>query len=216
MTMMSFETVRCAVCGEENSYYTITSTHEFGSPDLDLRPPPNRRNLLPYMIQHCNFCGYTWRNISEPCSCKQILGSFRYRHCDFIPFHSRLSRDYYRGYLIALKEQKEIREILFYILGATWHSDDLGRTEARAAAICRRKAARLIASRAKTDDTLYLMRADLLRRCGLFSRLLREYVRAEPGDPKYKAILEYQITCARMRDPGRHTVEEALKKQTTP
>ncbi len=55
--MAPSEEASCPVCGASNFPDRLLSTHAFGSPDLDLRPPPDEGRLLSYMIEACTSVG---------------------------------------------------------------------------------------------------------------------------------------------------------------
>ncbi len=208
MTMMSLENVTCSVCRMEHTFFVIRSSSVFGYPDLDLRPPPMVRELLPYMIQRCN-CGYVARNLSQPCTVPGFLRSLRYRKCGFRRFRGLLTRDYYRGFLIARKECKSAEEQFWYLIRAAWHSDDI--SEQRAAMRCRKAAAKLLRPYAKTSEEKLLQRADLLRRSRQFRRLRREYGKTELREPLHKQILNFQLKHAERRDARPYTLEDVIK-----
>ena len=57
MTTQSAEECTCAVCGRVSMQGVIMSTNAFGSPDLDLRPPPMERFTIDHWVQECPHCG---------------------------------------------------------------------------------------------------------------------------------------------------------------
>jgi hypothetical protein len=65
MTDIGEEIVTCAVCGRQTPQTILFSTSTFGAPDLDLRPPPMKRQTIEYWVQECPYCGYVASNISE-------------------------------------------------------------------------------------------------------------------------------------------------------
>jgi hypothetical protein len=65
MTTIERITVTCAVCGEESQHTELSSTNAFGSPDLDLRPPPMKRQTVRLWVQACPLCGYVSDSIAQ-------------------------------------------------------------------------------------------------------------------------------------------------------
>jgi ribosomal protein L37E len=57
MTTYTRKEVTCANCGAQSSHATLGSTNEFGSPDLDLRPPQMMRATMNAWLQECPACG---------------------------------------------------------------------------------------------------------------------------------------------------------------
>ena len=53
MTTLDKAIVTCAICGEDAEQIEIGSTNAFGSPDLDLRPPPMKRQTMAFWMQAC-------------------------------------------------------------------------------------------------------------------------------------------------------------------
>src|SRR5207237_7643170 len=54
----------CACCGTTKTFLALASTSAFGSPDLDLRPPPPARHTLGESIEECSNCGYCAPDVS--------------------------------------------------------------------------------------------------------------------------------------------------------
>lgn len=65
MTIINPEEIKCANCGNESEHLTLTSTNQFGSPDLDLRPAPMARDTMYQWVLICPECGYASSDISE-------------------------------------------------------------------------------------------------------------------------------------------------------
>eukprot|EP01006_Ploeotia_vitrea_P013850 TRINITY_DN36245_c0_g1_i1.p1 TRINITY_DN36245_c0_g1~~TRINITY_DN36245_c0_g1_i1.p1 ORF type:complete len:259 (-),score=29.84 TRINITY_DN36245_c0_g1_i1:148-924(-) len=60
--MVTFSSVQrtCCSCNKSNDQDEICSYTTFGSPDLDLRPPPMKRGTMSRWVEecpHCNYCG---------------------------------------------------------------------------------------------------------------------------------------------------------------
>lgn len=63
----------------ENQYTDIGSTNEFGSPDLDTRPPEMRRSTIFAWVQRCPQCGYCACDVSKaPSQAEALVRSSEY------------------------------------------------------------------------------------------------------------------------------------------
>ena len=60
--------VTCGLCNSVVEVFELASTNRFGSPDLDLRPPPLARHTLEYQISRCPECGFAAVDLSQPCT----------------------------------------------------------------------------------------------------------------------------------------------------
>ena len=79
MTTQSAVESSCAVCGRVSTQGVIMSTNAFGSPDLDLRPPPMERFTIDHWVQECPHCGYCAPEIEEPIAGgAEVVGSGEY------------------------------------------------------------------------------------------------------------------------------------------
>ena len=56
---------KCAVCGEVNQYSEILSSHNFGYPDLDLKPASDNIGLGIQECPNCHYCNYDISNTIE-------------------------------------------------------------------------------------------------------------------------------------------------------
>ncbi len=66
MTSFYRENVKCQNCDHTSEHECLSSTNQFGSVDLDTRPPEMVRSTLHVQVQKCPECGYCAANISEP------------------------------------------------------------------------------------------------------------------------------------------------------
>eukprot|EP01084_Bolivina_argentea_P174580 302388_1 len=64
-TTLDKESSACPVCHTTSTHMIITSTNQFGSPDLDLRPPPMKRSTLSRNVQCCPNCGFCQYNLGK-------------------------------------------------------------------------------------------------------------------------------------------------------
>jgi hypothetical protein len=65
MTTKTIQTAACVICGEMCRNTVLMSTNTFGSPDLDLRPPPMQRDTMDTWVQCCRSCGFVAADIAE-------------------------------------------------------------------------------------------------------------------------------------------------------
>lgn len=200
----------CAVCGHRHQYTVVGSTSIFGSPDLDLRPAPMRRDTIHTWVQTCPDCGYTAGKIDKETSVdEKWLSREAYKTCEGIAFGSQLAAEFYRSYMVHLYDD-DIERAAYNLLYCAWACDDARDIEN--AVKVRAKAADLFAEVSKTNDSddLKLLRMDLLRRSGQFDRLLNEYHTVIFSDDLYKRIASFQMKRAIVHDTGCHSVEEVV------
>lgn len=172
MTTFHEVAVRCAVCGELQPALTLTSTSQFGPPDLDLRPAAPRRWALPYAVQRCRACGY----------CAQSLGELSDRAAETVRSHV------YRGVLERSKLPALARSLFcaalvreaagdhdgaaWRFLEAAWVCDDV--PDPPQARVCRQRAIEMFRralDRGEADappGVVLTLIADLLRRSRRF------------------------------------------------
>ncbi len=65
MTTQFQSKVICGVCEHTCYFEKVASTFTSGSPDLDTRPPPMRRETMHTWVQACPSCGYCAANLDE-------------------------------------------------------------------------------------------------------------------------------------------------------
>jgi len=65
MTTIYREDVTCSVCGHQSETMVIGSTNEFGSSDLDFRPPEMMRSTIPYWLHECPSCGCSADDLAD-------------------------------------------------------------------------------------------------------------------------------------------------------
>jgi len=202
---------KCSVCGLESEQRVLASTNAFGSPDLDLRPPEMQRSTMPMWIQECPHCGYISESIDDETSInKEFLKSEEYSFCSKNNFMSKLAEKFYKYYMINLLDDN--KEDAFYaILHAAWACDDANDYEK--AVYCRKLAIVEIEKIIKNNDneTLKVQKADLLRRAGLFEKLIGEYSVLNFADETLQKIIMFQIRKAKDQNSDCYTVADAIK-----
>ena len=214
MTTMMDQVFKCSVCGAENVFPVLSSTNEFGSPDLDLRPAPMRRWTMDTWVQECPECGYVSGTVTHPTSVSmEYLQSDEYRTTDGIHFKSLLAKRFYKSMKISLKDGN-ISNALYELMNAAWACDD--EKDSENAVLCRKAAIPLITEMIKTKEekeNLKLIKADLLRRSGCFEQLLDEYKDTVFTQELMNKILAFQIAKAKERDSGCYNVAQVMKAE---
>ncbi len=80
MTTIVTETVKCGCCGKKSKQRGLGSTNQFGSADLDLRPPPMARDTMEYWLQTCPGCGLVAEDLAaETPAVADLVRSDAYR-----------------------------------------------------------------------------------------------------------------------------------------
>ena len=212
MTMMFHQKKICFVCKKESSHPIIASTNAFGSPDLDTRPPEGKRSTMHCWIQVCPNCGYVASDISKEVSVNRtFLDSRAYRECDGNLFLSTLAQNFFRQHLLAKKEGN-LQTSFFALLHAAWASDDnnetYGAIRCRKLAITQLEQWMATPERNRNDNTLLLMKADLLRRSRDFSTLIDQFEEKNMEDPFYQKLIDFQVSRAKQQDAERYRIDQ--------
>ena len=212
-TFHSFE-FKCAVCGNVSEYRIIGSTNAFGSSDLDLRPPQMERGTMPLWVHECPVCGYVANSVKDKTTVTvDFLKSPEYLNCSGIEFKSWLAVMFYKQYLILLHDGNKEGAFLA-ALHAAWACDD--ERDLENAVRCRKLALPLVTELIDGDpenkETLSLMRADIMRRAGLFSELKSMYSSAVYSEDLMNTIIKFELDCAEKEDTACYTVGVVLRR----
>ena len=233
--MLSTDT--CAICGTSSERPVIISTNSFGGgPDLDGRPGPLARYTMIAWLAECPECGYVSSRVSDPPGkiTKEWLKSEEYRRLGGMRFnipgeYRLLAERFYRQGLCLLKNNN-ISGAFNAFLHAAWVCDDatiqehglsglfhllngqikkykMDAAECRKAAI--RLAGQVIPKNKEEKNNLLLVKADMMRRAGMFDELAAEYGGLETGDPETDKILDFHLKKAKEKDTEcyvRHTL----------
>ena len=212
MTMIFRENKICFVCKKESSHPVIASTHAFGSPDLDTRPPEGQRSTMHCWLQICPHCGYAASYISkETPVTKAFIESRIYQECDGNLFFDPLAQNFFRQFLLAKKGEND-KTAFFALLHAAWACDD--NQETYGAIRCRRLAvAQLekwlaLPDRDVDDETLLLIKADLLRRSYDFVTVVSEFETMTMKNEFHQKMIDFQVALAKKEDAGRYTIDQ--------
>ena len=212
MSTMKIMTVRCGVCRSESKQRVLTSTNAFGAPDLDLRPPEMQRSTMSMWLAECPVCGYVAPSISEPTRVsRELLDSKEYKGTGGIFFESDLARRFYRHYLISRRSGK-VKDAFYAALHAAWASDDAWDADnAREMRLLSLRELDALMKMKRGDETLLLLKCDIMRRAGLFDELIALYGETTLTEKLPNEILAFQLERARARDGARYTVSDARR-----
>ena len=209
MSSYCYETRICAVCGKESKQKEVASTNSFGSPDQDLRPAPMKRDTMHAWLEVCPHCGYASVDISKDTSATlQRLQQEDYVTCAGHEFRSSLAKAFYRAWMLAPACGSEE---VYLLRCASWACDDCGDKEN--ADHCRRLAAEKMLPMIEADDneSLIVLRADMLRRSGAFAEVIADYGETLLQDDMLKQLLAFELKKAGAEDSACYTVEDAMK-----
>lgn len=215
MTLIRPIDVKCPMCGNEFEEYGIMSSNTMGAPDLDLRPAPMYRDTISRWINQCPRCGYvceSFPTMSEyesgeyerPQITEEFLKSESYQSCNGIVFKSGTSKKFYRQYLIAL-ELDDIDNEITALRHCAWTCDDAG-DEANAV-MMRKECVRLI-NQTDTNENGEVIKADLMRRAGLFGELIEEYSDKTYSEDILNDIIAFQIEKSMQEDTSCYTLDD--------
>lgn len=220
MTTYFDELVTFYICKTASNQTTLSSAIEFGSPDLDLRPPRLRRYTMRSWIQCCSECGYVAPEIDEaPANLeivKNVMASTGWAQPASIPT-SGLALNFLRLALLE-SEFAHPEAAAEAALNAAWVADDSRQT---ALAIeCRSIAARHIAlalsqmeQGADRREALEARLVDVLRRSRRWrdaDALCRRAQESEGGGI-IAAIFRFQRALIKKRIVGPRSVDDAQK-----
>lgn len=208
--------VECPNCGTANTLVRMMSTHSFGSPDLDLRPAPDQRDLLELEVECCRSCGLSHVRLDSalPDSARETLLSEAWERLARSNHLPPLALAFKRAELI-LAGEGELADAAWMALKACWACDDensAAHLECRLATIRRLEALEQVGlSLFEEAVDQEALKADLYRRCGLWDEALACVARGirTAKDPILKAVLRFQGLLASRKDDRPHKVEEA-------
>lgn len=221
MTTQSAGVFYCAVCGWGSLQGVIMSTSGFGSPDLDLRPPPLARFTIDHWVQECPHCGYCAPEIGEkiPGAAKMVRSA---EYIATLKRRGKRDRRLLGQFLCAsmlYENAGDLAAAARMSLCAAWAADDA--TEAkRAAQRARRRVLDLVGRLHARGGQLHedpawesIQMLDVARRAREFDRaksLVAEL--AEVGTEPFPALVAFQRERIAERDTGAHTIQEAVER----
>ena len=200
MTTMFNRDVRCASCDAVSSQTLLGSTNTFGAPDLDLRPPPMKRETMNTWVQHCAKCGYCASDLSTRQGDLTLMLLADYQGVLKDERYPKLAR-----YFLAQAMLNEgTLSSGWSRLRAAWCCDDAGQRDL--AAECRRSASRVFlkfkAFEGEEAITRCAVTVDVLRRAGEFdqARALIAELEAVKLPEMVGQILRFQRSLADQQD----------------
>ena len=201
----------CSLCGQKSMQQEISSTSQFGTMDLDMRPPEMIRFTMWCWVQECPHCGYVARRLEDPPTVsREWLREEPLVNCDGIRFNSELAILFYKLYLIYV-HNNDCNKAFSAAHEAAWACDD--NDEKRNAILCRKKALieldKILAE--EFNEDLSVVRADLLRRSRQFDVLLKEYSRKTYRKELLNQIIAFQIDLAKKKDAKCYKVSDIVK-----
>lgn len=208
MSTLSTISSKCFLCGHESEQTVIMSTNSFGSPDLDTRPPEMQRSTMRYWIHECPFCGYISEDISDETDITaDWINSDEFREYENLNFLSDLALQYYKYYLINIKDENH-KDAFFALLHAAWACDDA--EDFKNSTRCRQLSIPLLEEliNETKNENFIVMKADLLRRSGYFERVIEEYSNIVLNNPLLNNIIAFQIEKAKTSDANCYTVKD--------
>lgn len=200
----------CSVCGEKSNHTVITETDPpAGVPDLDLRPAGDHRKYMKYQVMECPCCGYCNSTLDIPFyPDRGYLDSEEYRNCTEIVTGNDNAKRLIKKALV-LAGNHSYKEAVKSWLAAAWmFDDDCDRLNS---ALCRRSAVKLIDEHPaafKGDDNFRILMADMLRRCGEFDRVVKEYEGKAFRSQIMTAIAFFEVQLAARGDDQAYRADE--------
>ncbi len=207
MTTYFQEIHKCGNCGAEVELTVIGSTNAFGTCDLDLRPPPLKRFILPEVIQFCEKCGYVSYDISEK---PEGGNQDELKKCLARPLNRK---NYAQLYQRAAEIQQiigtEHDQSVQLFIRAAWCADDAH--DVSNAEEMRKKAVSefLLVKEDFTEDYLLQM-VDVARRAGDKSNAFQfiKLLKKMPLESLYQQILDFQEALLEKDDRKCYTVSD--------
>ena len=187
-TMFEVEKI-CSECGRASKHRACASTYNYGSPDLDTRPPEMSRSTINTWISTCPACGYCAPDISEQIEkASEIIHSDAYQR-QLNDLESPKLANAFICYSIIKQSLGEFAEASWASIHAAWVCDDngsdVGSKVFRARAVTLQQMAKdkgqILTEQAGAEEAIMV---DLLRRSGQFDYALKfcEYQKAPFGD----------------------------------
>ncbi|WP_319408771.1 hypothetical protein [uncultured Desulfosarcina sp.] len=219
MTTITFRTGKCFICGHKGLFPHMASTNQFGSPDLDMRPPEMLRSTMDMWVQCCDECGYCAPVISKGSpNVNSVINSAEYikQKSDYVI--PKLANQFLRWFIIE-RSTGHPAEAGWAALNAAWVCDDHDKvTEARH---CREKAIDLFHGARKVgisfaDDEASesAILIDLLRICGQFqgANAMCEKALKRESVPILKDLVLFQIDLIEKKDINNHCFDEIVEQ----
>ena len=208
----------CSVCELISDQTGISSTNEFGSPDLDTRPPEMKRSTISHWVENCPHCGYCNSSIEDSIDgISEIVYSDTYKKLLVNNNYSQLVCSFLcQSFLY--ESLGEYTKAIWPLFNAAWVCDD--NRNYLSAKKCRLKAFELLEIIWKSDEKLikqigsdYILATDLLRRSGEFEKaksIIEIGFECQPDEFISKLLQAQKILIDNGSDLC-YTIEDALK-----
>lgn len=218
MTTLYTTKKACSVCNIISDQTGISSTNEFGSPDLDTRPPEMKRSTIDHWVEKCPHCGYCNSSIEDSTeNAEEIVYSQEYRSILENKNYSELVRSFLcQSYIF--EYLGKLRSSIWSQLHAAWVCDDQSNKDG--AKQCRKKTFKLIETLWSDNDLLmeekggdYILAIDLLRRSELFEEASDLIKKGSFADLEgfILDLLKAEEVLVEQKNDLRYTMEDALK-----
>ncbi|CAF5089844.1 unnamed protein product [Rotaria magnacalcarata] len=188
----------------------------FGQPDLDLRPPPMKRETIVAWIEYCSHCGYCSDNVGD------LNGTARKNIIESSDYQAQLSSNEYPElanrflcYSILLENENSLVNAAWQALRAAWTCDDANNQQG--AVRSRLRAVKLIedsrSANLKFSNQHGLdqcIQADALRRAGEFQRAKELLQHQQGGEEEIiKILFKFQLHLIESNDTRCYTITDA-------
>ena len=218
MTTIFKGKVICGICGKKSEHDIIGSTHEFGSPDLDTRPPAGMRYTINTWVQRCPHCGYCASNIEDVSKyADSIINNQEYQFQLESDEYPELASSFLCKAMLE-KTNRDLVQAIWSTIHAAWACDDSG--DSKSGKKCRIKAVGLIKDLGPSRQTIsdepeadIAITVDLLRRAEQFDEAL-QVIELKQGvfrNEIIRNILEFQKELISRYDTSCHTINEAIR-----
>jgi tetratricopeptide (TPR) repeat protein len=218
MTTHLKKEIVCAVCKKPSTQSIMTSTSQFGSPDLDTRPPDPDRYSNDLYIQTCPSCGYCNRDISSEISnASEIIARNDYERQLNNQSFSHLSNAFLCSAII-MENNGNYAIAAFQCLRAAWDCDDNHSNDS--AVICRERAIELLQMAIQNGQEFFegiggqeSLIVDLLRRTRRFKEAMKYCEMGLRKNPEklISNILWFQKLLIGNSDDSCHLIKEAAE-----
>ncbi len=218
MTTYGTDTRKCACCGHSSEVNVLASTSSFGSPDIDLRPPPLHRFTMDTWVECCDQCGYCAKDIRHaPEQIREIVESPDYRSLINNATPSLVLRFLRTSYIH--RSLASHAEATHYLRIAVWAGEDAQMPDdalntLRVNAAEGYKSLRSQGGWSRSDPgVLETVTADLFRRAGRWDdalELANEGLLADVNE-NVRKVLEFEISLINSRDQKVYKVSDAIK-----
>jgi hypothetical protein len=218
MTDVEEVNMTCAICGRQSPQTIVQSTSYFGSPDLDLRPPPLKRQTMKYWVRECPHCGYVAADISraDPRT-REFLHSDRWKALRLPgPKKGRALSSLFLVHSVIQESIGNLEQAAFAALYAAWDADDNERhpiawsSRLNAADLFERAFAQGQINSAEASTIRFIL-VDILRRVQRWDEAIKccQQIEAARLDPTMQIALRYQQHLCEARDTMCHDLAAA-------